>query len=110
MVRRHGLQLVGMHMHIGSGVDYGHLEQVCDAMVRTVLALGHDIEAISAGGGLSVPYQDHEPRVDTAHYFPSGTPPAGASPRPWATRCAWRSSRAGSWWPKPASCYPRCGR
>jgi diaminopimelate decarboxylase len=28
-----GLRLVGLHMHIGSGVDYGHLQQVCGAMV-----------------------------------------------------------------------------
>jgi diaminopimelate decarboxylase len=69
VVRQFGLSLVGVHMHIGSGVDYGHLEQVCDAMVRTVAGLDHDLEAISAGGGLSVPYQAHEPRVDTAHYF-----------------------------------------
>jgi diaminopimelate decarboxylase len=27
------------------------------------------IEAISAGGGLSIPYRDGEPRLDTAHYF-----------------------------------------
>jgi len=69
VLRRFHLELVGIHMHIGSGVDYGHLEQVCDAMVRTVLSLDHDLEAISTGGGLSIPYQDHEPRVDTAHYF-----------------------------------------
>jgi diaminopimelate decarboxylase len=69
VVRRHGMKLVGIHMHIGSGVDYGHLEQVCDAMAGTVLSLGHDIEAISTGGGLSIPYQEHEPRVDTGHYF-----------------------------------------
>jgi diaminopimelate decarboxylase len=69
VIGRSGLELVGVHMHIGSGVDYGHLEQVCDAMVRTVQGLDHDLEAISAGGGLSVPYQEFEPRVDTAHYF-----------------------------------------
>ncbi|WP_251863355.1 diaminopimelate decarboxylase [Achromobacter sp. Marseille-Q4962] len=69
IVRRHGLKLVGIHMHIGSGVDYGHLSQVCDAMVQTVAGLGHDIEAISAGGGLSIPYREGEPRIDTAHYF-----------------------------------------
>src|SRR5574343_1509773 len=28
-IRQHGLKLFGLHMHIGSGVDYGHLEQVC---------------------------------------------------------------------------------
>ncbi len=64
-----GLKLVGLHMHIGSGVDYGHLEQVCEAMVDLVVGCGADLEAISAGGGLSVPYRDGEPRIDTAHYF-----------------------------------------
>lgn len=69
IVRQHGLKLVGIHMHIGSGVDYGHLSKVCDAMVDLVTSLGHDIEAISAGGGLSIPYRDGEPRVDVDHYF-----------------------------------------
>ena len=69
VVRRCGLKLVGIHMHIGSGVDYGHLETVCEAMAGTVLSLGHDIEAISTGGGLSIPYRNEDPRVDTAHYF-----------------------------------------
>jgi diaminopimelate decarboxylase len=71
-IRQHGLRLVGLHMHIGSGVDYTHLAQVCEAMVELVQqarALGADIEAISAGGGLSIPYQADEARVDTAHYF-----------------------------------------
>ncbi|MBS7349075.1 MAG: diaminopimelate decarboxylase [Comamonas sp.] len=66
------LQLVGLHMHIGSGVDYGHLEQVCGAMVdlvRTAHAAGHDVQAISAGGGLSIPYREGEPSIDTQHYY-----------------------------------------
>jgi diaminopimelate decarboxylase len=33
VIAGHRLQLVGLHMHIGSGVDYGHLQQVCAAMV-----------------------------------------------------------------------------
>jgi diaminopimelate decarboxylase len=69
LVRRYRLKLVGLHMHIGSGVDYAHLARVCDAMVDAVSELDHDIEAISAGGGLSVPYRDGEPSVDTVHYF-----------------------------------------
>ncbi|CAE6824931.1 Diaminopimelate decarboxylase [Paraburkholderia domus] len=69
MVRRYGLKLVGLHMHIGSGVDYAHLSRVCDAMVEAVQGLEHDIEAISAGGGLSVPYSEGEPRIDVEHYF-----------------------------------------
>ncbi|RZI94158.1 MAG: diaminopimelate decarboxylase, partial [Rubrivivax sp.] len=71
-VRRHGLKLVGLHMHIGSGVDYEHLAQVGQAMVglvRETVAAGHDLHAISAGGGLSIPYRDGDARIDVAHYF-----------------------------------------
>lgn len=68
-IRHHGLHLVGIHMHIGSGVDYAHLAQVCDAMVDLVIGMKHDIEAISAGGGLSIPYREGEAHIDTAHYF-----------------------------------------
>ena len=68
-IERGGLRLVGLHMHIGSGVDYAHLSQVCDAMVDLVARAGVSVEAISAGGGLSVPYREGEPRIDTAHYF-----------------------------------------
>ena len=64
-----GLKLVGLHMHIGSGVDYSHLQQVCGAMVDLVKAAGQDIEAISAGGGLSIPYREDDAQIDTAHYF-----------------------------------------
>ena len=67
-----GLSLQGLHMHIGSGVDYSHLQEVCGAMVdlvKTVQTQGLDLHAISAGGGLSIPYQAGEPVIDTAHYF-----------------------------------------
>ncbi len=71
-IARHGMRLVGLHMHIGSGVDYDHLAKVCDAMVQQVadvVALGHDVTAISAGGGLTIPYRAGDAPVDTAHYF-----------------------------------------
>ena len=71
-VKTHGLRLQGLHMHIGSGVDYSHLQEVCGAMVdliKTVKAQGLDLRAISAGGGLSIPYRVGEPVIDTAHYF-----------------------------------------
>ena len=70
-IKQHGLKLVGLHMHIGSGVDYSHLQEVCGAMVnlvRTAHAAGHDLHAISAGGGLSIPYRSGDPVVDTQHY------------------------------------------
>ncbi|QKW23641.1 diaminopimelate decarboxylase [Kitasatospora sp. NA04385] len=69
LVDRHGLDLIGLHMHIGSGVDYGHLENVCETMVKQVLVSGRDVRAISAGGGLSVPYGPGEQEVDTERYF-----------------------------------------
>jgi diaminopimelate decarboxylase len=72
VIRRQGLKLIGLHMHIGSGVDYGHLAQVCGAMVglvRQTREAGHDLHAISAGGGLSIPYGEGEAAIDTAHYF-----------------------------------------
>lgn len=68
-VQQYGLKLIGLHMHIGSGVDYQHLERVCDAMVQQVIALGQDIMAISAGGGLSIPYQQGEEAINTEHYY-----------------------------------------
>lgn len=68
-VRKYQLHLVGLHFHIGSGVDYSHLQRVCSAMVELIGRLDHDIEAISTGGGLSVPYRDGEQAVDIAHYL-----------------------------------------
>ncbi|XXN62534.1 diaminopimelate decarboxylase [Enterobacter ludwigii] len=68
-IQQHGLRLVGLHMHIGSGVDYAHLQQVCDAMVDQVVTFGQDLQAISAGGGLSIPYRVGEEAIDTQHYY-----------------------------------------
>ena len=69
VLQRYNLTLVGIHMHIGSGVDYTHLEQVCGAMVNQVIEFGQDLEAISAGGGLSIPYREGEEAIDTDHYY-----------------------------------------
>ena len=66
-----GLVLAGLHMHIGSGVDYGHLQEVCGAMLQLVertQAAGVDLHAISAGGGLSIPYKKGDATIDTQHY------------------------------------------
>jgi len=72
MIRTLGLRLQGVHMHIGSGVDYAHLQNVCAAMTALVASVqeqGLDLHAISAGGGLSIPYQSGDASIDTAHYF-----------------------------------------
>lgn len=68
VIRQYGLHLVGLHMHIGSGVDYDHLAQVGGAMVELIKALDHDIEAFSIGGGLSTPYREGDVAVDVQRY------------------------------------------
>jgi diaminopimelate decarboxylase len=68
-IEKYRLDLVGLHMHIGSGADFEHLRQVCDAMVAQVRALGVDVRAISGGGGLPVPYREGEEPFDTQALF-----------------------------------------
>jgi diaminopimelate decarboxylase len=68
-IERHGLELVGLHMHIGSGVDYNHLRQVCDAMVTQAKRSPFDLHAISAGGGLPVRYREDDDEFDIERYF-----------------------------------------
>ena len=69
LIDRYQLDLVGLHTHIGSGADIEHLGRVCDSMVDIVRALGRDIRAVSGGGGLSIPYRESDPVVDTEAYF-----------------------------------------
>jgi diaminopimelate decarboxylase len=71
-IKRTGLNLVGIHMHIGSGADMAHLARVCEAMksvVRQACDAGLDIRAISGGGGLSIPYRTTDQDVDPDVYF-----------------------------------------
>jgi diaminopimelate decarboxylase len=69
VIREGRLDLIGLHMHIGSGVDYAHLSSVCDAMVDLAVKVPSKLHAISAGGGLSIPYRAGDPRPDVDHYF-----------------------------------------
>lgn len=64
-VEKYRLDLVGLHMHIGSGTDFEHLKQVCEAMVDQVRTLGVDVRSISGGGGLPIPYHVDEEDFDT---------------------------------------------
>ncbi|MBN2023961.1 MAG: diaminopimelate decarboxylase [Pirellulales bacterium] len=66
--KKHGLDVTGLHMHIGSGADMDHLAQVCQAMERAALEAGPGIHSVSAGGGLPIPYQSGESYVDLAAY------------------------------------------
>jgi diaminopimelate decarboxylase len=64
-----GLKIHGLHMHIGSGTDFEHLATVSDAMVKAAAEMGPDLEVVSAGGGLPIPYHKDQPRIDVAAYF-----------------------------------------
>ncbi len=64
-----GLDVSGLHMHIGSGADLEHLSRVCQAMERAALSVGERIESISAGGGLSIPYREGDVRIDCEAYY-----------------------------------------
>ncbi len=68
-VDEHRLDLVGLHMHIGSGIDFHHLQRVCDAMVSQVRSLGRDVRAISGGGGLPIPYREGDEPLDASALF-----------------------------------------
>ncbi|WP_343128480.1 diaminopimelate decarboxylase [Buchnera aphidicola (Kurisakia onigurumii)] len=69
IIKEYGFNVIGLHMHIGSGVNYEHLQKVCNSMLHQAYSLNIDISSISAGGGISVPYKDNENHVDINHYF-----------------------------------------
>lgn len=64
--RAAGLEVTGLHVHIGSGSDLEHLRQVAGAMVDQVQRVGPSVTTISAGGGLPVPYRAGDTELDVA--------------------------------------------
>jgi len=66
---RVGLQVTGLHMHIGSGTDLEHLGRVADAMEKAAMQVGRILKSVSAGGGLPIPYHEGEEPVDLVGYF-----------------------------------------
>ena len=69
LAKTHDLRITGLHMHIGSGTDFEHLSQVCDAMESAAATFGETLEVISAGGGLPIPYRNDEQQIDVSQYF-----------------------------------------
>jgi diaminopimelate decarboxylase len=72
-IERNRHQLVGLHIHIGSGADEEHLVAACDAMVHAVRVLDIPVSAISAGGGMRVPYEVGELNADMRRLCASWT-------------------------------------
>ncbi|MEM8781651.1 MAG: diaminopimelate decarboxylase [Planctomycetota bacterium] len=72
--KQHGVNIRGLHFHIGSGADFDHLAQVCDAMVDAAKTYvehqGPGLEVISTGGGLPIPYRKEDAsRIDLDRFF-----------------------------------------
>ena len=65
---RHGLSVGGVHVHIGSGADLEHLALVAGAVEGFAARVGPSVTAISAGGGLPVPYRPGDPVMDVEGY------------------------------------------
>lgn len=64
--RASGLEITGLHVHIGSGSDLAHLRKVADAVMRHVDQIGTSIETVSAGGGLPVAYREEDTPLDVS--------------------------------------------
>ena len=61
-----GLEVDGLHLHVGSGASLEGLSAAANALRRLALEVGPSLRTISAGGGLPIPYRQHEARVDVA--------------------------------------------
>ena len=69
LATKHNVTVAGLHMHIGSGTDFEHLSQVCDAMQQTARRVWASLTTISAGGGLPTPYRETDTGLDVDRYF-----------------------------------------
>ncbi|WAI11626.1 MAG: diaminopimelate decarboxylase [Buchnera aphidicola (Macrosiphum albifrons)] len=69
IIKKYALKLIGLHMHIGSGVDYLHLKKVCQSMIKHVFQLNQKISSVSVGGGLPIPYKFDDQPIDIKKYF-----------------------------------------
>ena len=91
----HGLGISGLHMHIGSGTDMEHLGQVCGALEKAAREVGRSLTAISAGGGLPIPYREGQSYGDLDAYFRLWDATRRRLEDAWHTSCVWRY-RAGA--------------
>jgi len=69
LIKKYKLKLIGLHMHIGSGVDYKHLKKVCKSMIKKAISINHKLSYISSGGGLTIPYKVGEKKINIKNYY-----------------------------------------
>ncbi|MEO1699871.1 MAG: diaminopimelate decarboxylase [Planctomycetota bacterium] len=63
-----GLEITGLHMHIGSGSDLPHLTRVKDALLDAAREVGDSIEVVSPGGGIPIPYRAGDAPFDVESF------------------------------------------
>jgi diaminopimelate decarboxylase len=64
--RQLGLEVRGLHVHIGSGADPAELARASSALLEISRPFEATLEMLSAGGGLPIPYRPGEPRAELA--------------------------------------------
>lgn len=68
LANKWSIKITGLHMHIGSGTDLKHLSEVCEKFIETARQIGPQLEMISAGGGLPIPYRETDQEIDLSGY------------------------------------------
>ena len=68
LIKDYELNLVGLHMHIGSGAEFSQLKRIAEAMVTEVKKCPFDIQAISTGGGLPIRHKEEDQEFDIQSY------------------------------------------
>lgn len=68
-IKKYNLLLIGLHMHIGSGINISNIEKMCNSMINCALKINKKIHFISAGGGLNIPYKKNEKKINIEYYF-----------------------------------------
>lgn len=66
---KYGISITGLHIHIGSGTDFEHLSQCCEAMKNFARTVGSSVHTISTGGGLPTVYKEGDTYVDIQKYY-----------------------------------------
>jgi diaminopimelate decarboxylase len=63
-----GLEVRGLHLHVGSGADFEGLTRAIEAMGDALLAAPDTVRTVSTGGGLPIPYREDEPEFDLERF------------------------------------------
>jgi diaminopimelate decarboxylase len=67
---RAGLEVSGLHVHVGSGVEVAQLQRAIEPLVEHGHTLfGATLDSISVGGGLPIPYREGDARAELQSLF-----------------------------------------